>query len=253
MKTFIVDFKGKFANFKKFYSNSSALSYYFPPRTAITGIFAAILGREKESYHEEFCFVNFKVAIAIKSKLKKSIHKINYLKVENPNQLNGSHNDTRTQVPFEMLSAADFRKQIHYRLYCNCSEPLYEELIQTITSYTQKFPIYLGKAGLSGQISLIAEDSELKLAIDENIENYNLFVTPLPKQTIADIEFKQNETLNIYEDSMPLTYDKDYSRQTCEIKTYIFGNGEPLLVKVKKSFYLIEYCSESENIFFLED
>ena len=49
MKIIVFDIKGKFAHFRKFYTNSSSLTYGIPPRTAICGILAAILGLERDS------------------------------------------------------------------------------------------------------------------------------------------------------------------------------------------------------------
>ncbi|MCS7245973.1 MAG: CRISPR-associated protein Cas5, partial [candidate division WOR-3 bacterium] len=42
------ELKGKFAHFRAFYSNATAISYYFPPRTTLVGLVAGILGRERD-------------------------------------------------------------------------------------------------------------------------------------------------------------------------------------------------------------
>lgn len=63
MKIIIFELWGKFAHFRKFYTNSSSLSYSVPPRTTIEGIIAAILGYERDSYYEKFNPDNLYVAV----------------------------------------------------------------------------------------------------------------------------------------------------------------------------------------------
>lgn len=63
MKFLVFDLKGKFAHFRKFYTNSSSLSYLVPPRTVIEGMVAAILGFERDSYYDMFSAENLLVAV----------------------------------------------------------------------------------------------------------------------------------------------------------------------------------------------
>ena len=76
------DIKGKMAHFRKYYSNSSCLSYFIPPRTTIIGIIAGLLGRPRDEYYEEFSLEQCNIGIAVLSSLKKIIYKVNYLHVE---------------------------------------------------------------------------------------------------------------------------------------------------------------------------
>ncbi|HBM79479.1 MAG TPA: CRISPR-associated protein Cas5, partial [Clostridiaceae bacterium] len=58
MQVISLHFKGKMAHFRKYYSNSSALSYFIPPRTTIIGIVAGFLGYERDTYYEDFSLEN---------------------------------------------------------------------------------------------------------------------------------------------------------------------------------------------------
>ena len=58
MEILAFNIRGKFAHFRKFYSNSSALSYFIPPRTTIIGLIAGMLGLERDSYYEDFSLDN---------------------------------------------------------------------------------------------------------------------------------------------------------------------------------------------------
>ena len=52
-KILIFDIKGPMAHFRKFYTNSSSLSYLFPPRTVVAGIIAGILGLPSERFEKK--------------------------------------------------------------------------------------------------------------------------------------------------------------------------------------------------------
>jgi len=85
MEVITFDVCGKFAHFRKFYSNSSALTHFVPPRTTIIGIIAGILGIERDTYYEEFSLANCDIGVRLLTRVKKSIQKLKYLKVEHTN------------------------------------------------------------------------------------------------------------------------------------------------------------------------
>ena len=150
MNLLIIDLKGKFANFKKFNCNSSSMSYFFPPRTAVIGLIAAIIGREREGYYEEFSKEEIRIGISIRSRLKKNFHKINYLKIENTSDLNGSYFDANkkiftphTGVPFEVVTADSIYSQLCYRIFIHITrnEELLKELSNAMKNKTKRFPL----------------------------------------------------------------------------------------------------------------
>ncbi|HBC30071.1 MAG TPA: CRISPR-associated protein Cas5 [Clostridiales bacterium] len=113
--------RGKMAHFRKYYSNSSALSYWVPPRTTITGIIAGLLGMERDSYYEQFSLHECKVALALCSPLKKTMQKMNLLMIKSSNDLNGSadyHSQTATEfiIPMDLVNGyLDYRVFIHHK------------------------------------------------------------------------------------------------------------------------------------------
>ena len=56
---------GKFAHFRKFYTNASSLTYLIPPRTTICGLLASILQIERDGYYNLMNSGNMGVAIAL--------------------------------------------------------------------------------------------------------------------------------------------------------------------------------------------
>jgi CRISPR-associated protein Cas5h len=78
MDIIIFEISGKFAHFRKFYTNSSSLSYSVPSRTTVEGIIAAILGLERDTYYEKLSLDNCKIAIEKVNKTRKINQSLNY-------------------------------------------------------------------------------------------------------------------------------------------------------------------------------
>ncbi len=121
MQVLSFDISGKFAHFRKFHGNNTAFSYSIPPRTTIAGMIAALLGREKDSYYLDFANDNLKVGIRVLSDLRKSFHRLNYLKIEGTDDFRGKKG--RVQTPFEIVTARDLNKDlVRYRIFIAAGE-----------------------------------------------------------------------------------------------------------------------------------
>jgi CRISPR-associated protein Cas5h len=81
MEVLSIDIGGKFAHFRKYYGNNTALSHTIPPRTTIMGMLAAIMGRERDSYYEDFASDKIRIGVQILTPLKKTFHRLNLLKI----------------------------------------------------------------------------------------------------------------------------------------------------------------------------
>jgi CRISPR-associated protein Cas5h len=64
-KLLIFEIGGKFAQFKKFYTNSSSLTYPIPPRTVLMGMVASILEENRDEYYNWLSPSNSKFGIKI--------------------------------------------------------------------------------------------------------------------------------------------------------------------------------------------
>lgn len=82
MKMIIFDLYGRFAHFRKFYTNSSSLSYSVPPRTTIEGIIAALLGYERDSYYDLLDVDKLNVAVRKIGESRKVMQSLNYIKAD---------------------------------------------------------------------------------------------------------------------------------------------------------------------------
>lgn len=145
---------GKMAHFRKYYSNSTALSYYLPPVVTVKGILAGLLGRERDSYYTEFSDDVCKIAVGIGTKARKITQAMNLLKVEKLGDLNGSsrpskqvyganhtQNDTEWIVPENFQTGA-----LCYPVrFWHEDEALMAELAEKLCS----FPGAYGSEGIS--------------------------------------------------------------------------------------------------------
>lgn len=85
-KVLVFDIKGPMAHFRKYYTNSSSLSYLFPPRTVVVGLIAGLLGLPSERhtnekgdiYYEKFDGKSCLVAISLRSKVRRIMQTVNY-------------------------------------------------------------------------------------------------------------------------------------------------------------------------------
>ncbi|MFN3337906.1 MAG: CRISPR-associated protein Cas5 [Thermomicrobium sp.] len=95
------DVCGKFAHFRRFYTNSSSLSYPIPPPSTIRGLVAAALGLERDEYSERLR--TLRVAIGVRQPLRMVLQSVNALMVDSgaERQLRGF--EDRTQIPTQFL------------------------------------------------------------------------------------------------------------------------------------------------------
>lgn len=150
-KLLVFDLVGKFACWKKFYTNSSSFTSFIPSRTNLIGIIASILELPRDSYYTELNSENCKLSIAIKSELKKQFHCMNYFKKPNIRDY--------TQVRLEVLSPIDIKSgKIRYRVYIWIKDNVkftFQQLIDKIKNNSLGFGVYLGQRQFKGEIEFV--------------------------------------------------------------------------------------------------
>ena len=163
-KVLIFDIKGPMAHFRKYYTNSSSLSYMFPPRTVITGLIAGLLGVPSERFrsenekifYEQFDSINCFVAISIRSKIRKMMQTLNYYNVEIKNK------SLRYQIPVEILLPID-ANQILYRIYFfHSDEQRFNALKERLEKRKYCYPPYLGISEFLASIDYVGEGTIAK-------------------------------------------------------------------------------------------
>ncbi|MBZ4663994.1 MAG: cas5b [Caloramator sp.] len=237
MKVLVFDMKGRFAHFRKFYTNSSSLSYLLPPRTTLMGIVAAIMGYERDSYYELLSSENLNLSVRIMFKPRKIMQTLNYMKIENPKDVYKVKD--HTQVPFEVIAAQN--GSVLYRVYLNHKdEEVYKIIKDKIATSRCEYPIYFGAAPFSASFEFVGEFEA------ENIEGTQEIVTPINKDFIEKLDFNF-EDFTLARERMPRDFYSD--RLIKEAATYIFEEeGKALKVKLNCDALRLQ---NGENIVFM--
>ncbi len=249
MNLLIFDIVGKTAHFRKYYTNSSSLSYYFPPRTSISGLIAGIIGMKRDTYYKIFASDKTRIAISIKTPLRKIIQTINYVWAENSNELNLSKGQ-HTQVPLEIVLPVSFENNICYRIFFSHSNQ--EILNKALVAIKEQKPIYPPYLGIS---EFIANIEFVDYVNSNSIQEEKGEVT---LDSVINTKYLENGKLIPYDGSiyikemMPFEFDNE--RNLINSPEYFIVeilNGK-IKVQLGKPYYKVSYKKGEENILFME-
>lgn len=247
MDLVIFDILGKTAHFRKYYTNSSSLSYYFPPRTAISGLIAGIIGMKRDTYYEIFSSDKTKIAISIKTPLRKIIQTINYVWAENSNELNLSKGQ-HTQIPLEILFPVSDKSNIRYRVFfSNGNHEILDKVLVAVKEQKPVYPPYLGISEFIANIEFVDYVSSIEERNGEVVLD-----------SVLNIKYLENGKLipsekSVYlKEMMPFEFDKE--RNLINSPEYFIVeilNGK-IKVKLERPYYKVLHKRGEENILFME-
>ena len=238
MKIAIFDLWGKFAHFRKFYTNSSSLSYSVPPRTTIEGMIGALLGYERDSYYEILNSNKLHLAVKKIGKTRKIMQSLNYIKATGAGDLISPK--SHTQIPFELLTGDE---NIRYRFYVTHEdEKILNEIIERISKNRPVYPLCFGSAPFNCYIDYL-DEVECEWVQSNGYENIS---TVINNDKIEEINIEKIEG-SLIKERMPRDFGE--SRIIKEVTTYIYEEeGKPLEVKINGKYIRL---SNGENIVFL--
>lgn len=255
MEVLSLDIEGKFAHFRKFHGNNTAMSYSIPPRTTIIGILAAILGEPKDSYYESFQHKDLKIGIRILSNIKKSFHRLNYLKITGSGDFGGKNG--RIQTPFEVITAHDLKTgMVRYRFYISRGEEaeVYERLKKALTDVERHFNLSMGIAGFSAFISKV----EIQEATEHTVESEWLFMhSACNSDKVSEIDFPNDAEFrfnHIEEELLPADFiGGAKGREVYRMNRVLFATKNfPINVLLSGNYYQLGTEDSIENFQFLE-
>ena len=208
MNTLVFDIQGSFAHFRKFYANSSSLSYEFPPRTVLCGILAGIIGLERDSYYEAFSEDQVFIALQIRTPTKRISQNVNYYWVKSTQDLNGSGG--RMQIPLEWVvnGSGVGRGHLSYRVYVHHRDrSIHEQLASYIRSNHSRFPISLGITEALGSMHYVEDVQCVAVSNSSDVE----IATVSPIHFLEDITYADyDEFKRLYmRDRIPCAFDTD--------------------------------------------
>jgi len=263
----IFDLKGTIAHFRKFYTSSSSLSYSFPPRTTLTGLIAGMLGRDRDSYYEEFSCDKCWLTLSIRKPFRKVIQTVNYIRTKEQDGFSTAKGVIKNflerkickyPTPIELVVPLEFIDELIYRVYFfHENEMLIKELKALLESKKTKYPLYLGQSEFLASAEFIADISSGSVREEKSKKAIGL-VSVCNIKHLAGLEFttcESNEVLQYIEEKMPLEFDSD--REVKKTASFIYEkNRKSIKAKLNKPYFKVTYVEKEsmkeENIIFME-
>jgi CRISPR-associated protein Cas5h len=243
-KILIFDLEGTIAHFRKFYTNSSSLSYAFPPRTVITGLLAGILGYERDTYYDIFSSENCNIGLSIKKPIRKLIQTVNYIRTKDVKELTGSGG--HTQIPIEFVLPQVGEKILKYRIYfLHKKDEILNNLKEKLKKGNVEYPPYLGLTECPVKVSLVDDEGEISLIRD--LYNPMEIITIIPIDKIENITFQEGYKY-MKEDRVPVEFTNE--RRIKKISSYIYEqNCKPIInIKIKDEVFYVTYKEGEKRI-----
>jgi CRISPR-associated protein Cas5h len=254
------DIVGKFAHFRKFYSNSTALSFTTPPRTTIMGMLAAMAGRGKEAYYDDFSSERLLLGLDTPVRLKKTIHRLNHLKIEKDSDFRGGRDDKHTQTPFEVVTGADVRRDfVRYRIYVagalesEGAETL-REIYDALENRRSVFNLSLGVANFVASVENVRfdYDAERRVANSEDVELRSAVNVETLERLNYKVESEEEREIYQYieEEQLPADFKADGDREVRKMNRILYLMGDaPLKARISGEYFHI--ASRNVDIQFL--
>ncbi|MFH1287097.1 MAG: type I-B CRISPR-associated protein Cas5b [bacterium] len=170
-------YSGKYAHFRRPYTNVSSLSYPFPPRPTIAGLLGAILGVPKDLVADTFSEQKLKVAISIENQIKTITHVTNFRQdgiggidyvIKRPKKgwkpkepKNVPAYNKVTQIPMELLVSPS------YLVYVHINTDMFENLLSRLKTERFVYTPCLGLSEFLAKIEYITDDKAVALNAGE--------------------------------------------------------------------------------------
>jgi CRISPR-associated protein Cas5h len=255
MEIISFDITGKFAHFRKYYANNTALSYFIPPRTTIMGMIAALLGKEKDSYYEAMASDKIRIGVRVLCPLKKSFHRVNLLKILGTGDFRGKQG--RVQTPFEVVSGLNIATDdVRYRIYVSCHEGgkvFFEEIKKVLHQEDFTYNLTFGTANFAASFFRFKIYDSTKIEVLEGDEDYIFINSAICSENANKIGFEKDRKLFVEEELLPSDFVGDGNRELAKMNRVIYSiNEHPIPVIYKGTYYRLLGSKESENVTFIE-
>lgn len=243
----IFDIQGYGAHFRKFYTNSSSLSYSVPPRTVLSGLIAAIMGIDRDAYYDDFSTDNIGIGVKKNKRTRKIMQTLNYLKITSSKhfQLPEEH----TQIPFEIILGE--HGHVSYRLYVSHKDTNFMvELERRIKEKRYFYSPYLGAAPFSCSTNYVDRITGNEIKTNDSIKISTLIPYDELEEKGVELTKIDISSVIIMKEKMPCEFTGD--RNIKSVKSYIYDeNTNPLPVRLKTNYINLKYKGIEENITFM--
>lgn len=204
---FHLEISGVFAHFRKFYTNSSSLTYTIPPRTAVCGLLASICEMERDTYYALFSSDNLGVAISVTPgcQAKKIMQTMNYVNMERKNGLINDVSEHK-QCRLELLAGAttnglSWQVYLGYHSKGPCATKI-NDLVGRIQAGNLGYGVYLGQRQFIANVLPISQYGQDFL---QTIEESSSIDTAIRRDQVLGID---SDEYKIIMEMMPLEQNK---------------------------------------------
>jgi CRISPR-associated protein Cas5h len=218
---------GDYAQFRKFFTNMSPLSFSIPSRTVLTGILGAILGIDKSVNPETFTSDNSFIALRLMNPVKKTKIAHNYLKTSGSMK---EMYDFKEHKPTNV----EFLKDVRYRLYfAHSDDKLYRKLKSLLEAHQSIYTISLGISGCLAGYEYLGEHTLRGMPPGDELE----LNSAVPFDSIDEIIF--SDSVNLQKIVIPAVMKND--REVVSYEEVLFEqNGASFKAIMKDTSYRVE-------------
>ena len=250
----IFDLVGPMAHFRKFDTNSSSLTYLFPPRPTIAGLIAGILGIKRDAYYDVFHPDDCHIGLSVKTPSRKIMQTVNYMYVTSRSHLNNSQGHTQIPIEFLLPEVHDSEfdsnfKHLRYRVYFrHTDDTIHRKVKERIIRSEYVYPPYLGLTEMLGNLEWVAEVSDWEEHITEN---------HLPIQSVCPLQSLEERSLQIGRTRSVVFYKERMcryftaGRHIGETMDYLYEQSGVIKAIPKKPVITLSYMDKEENILFM--
>ncbi|MHA1765035.1 MAG: type I-B CRISPR-associated protein Cas5b [Promethearchaeota archaeon] len=219
----IFDLIGANAHFQNIQTNSSSLTYFFPPPTTIYGLIAGIIGIQRDKYYNDFSEENTFLALDILTPLRKEIFTVNY-RIYNENGY--------AQIPFEILFPVQ-NSEIKYRIYFSIRNlEIYDRIREILKKKECIYPPYLGITEMIGQLEYHGEAFIKKFMENKEVKLNSIFCP-------EDFKLlKISDEVVLYPEYMRTSFEEN--RVPGNLKKYFYIAKGEIRINASKSKNLYE-------------
>jgi CRISPR-associated protein Cas5h len=222
---------GDYAQFKKYFTNMSPLSFSIPPRTVLAGIIGAILGINKDVNPEHFDSDKSFISLKLINPVKKTRIAHNYIKTDSINYIF----DIKSRKPTNV----EFLKNVRYKVYFSCKDDImYQKLKDYLSNHQSIYTISLGISGCLANYEYLGEYDVEKIQKSDNVVEIDSII-PLS----AVKELKLDKPLKLQKAVVPANMENN--RRVTRYEEVLFEmNGEKIPLISKKDHYLVTKTQE---------
>lgn len=228
-KILVFDISADYAQFKKYFTNMSPLTFSMPPRTVLGGILGALIGIDKNKNPEYFSKENSFISVKTNNPIKKVTVPTNYLKTTSKEHFSKFKQHKPTNV--EYLKKPSFRIYVAHK-----DGEIFNNIKHNLIEHKSVYTLSLGIGSCIANFSFIGEFAMQVAAGKAD------FISIIPRDMIKNITF--NDTVTLQQCTLPNFMLND--REVIEYREFLYEiNGNQISGEVGTYFSI---ATRGENI-----